>query len=90
MNTIKIYLAESGAVAQLQKDFPLYQFQFNNKLLNIYVPTSICVGPFIDENTSTGFACVVSMKAQNSNGIQKQTGAFACRYVKTLTQNGVE
>ena len=90
MNTIKIYLDSSGAVADLQKDFPLYQFQYNNKLLNIYVPTSICVGPFIDENTTTGFVCVVSMKNQNFNGIQKQTGAYACRFVKTLTQNGIE
>jgi len=41
MNTIKIYLAESGSVATLSKDFPLYQGQYQNKLLNVYVPTSI-------------------------------------------------
>lgn len=41
MNTIKIYLAESGRVADLQKDFPLYQGAFQNKLLNIFVPVSI-------------------------------------------------
>lgn len=90
MNTIKIYLDASGAVASLQKDFPLYQFQYNNKLVNIYVPTSICAGPFIDDNVTIGYVCTMSMKATDWNGISKQTGAYALRYLKTLTQNGVE
>lgn len=90
MNTIKIYLAESGALAQLQKDFPLYQYQFNNKLLNIFVPTSICAGNFVDENISEGYACQVKMDYMDSQNKQHRTGAFYCRYVKTLTQNGVE
>lgn len=46
MNTIKIYLAESGRVADLHKDFPLYQGQFQDKLLNVYVPTSILAPDF--------------------------------------------
>lgn len=46
MNTIKIYLAESGRVADLRKDFPLYKGQFNSKLLNVYVPTSILAPQF--------------------------------------------
>ena len=46
MNTIKIFLAESGRVADLHKDFPLYQGQFNDKLLNVYVPTSILAPQF--------------------------------------------
>lgn len=41
MNTVKIFLAESGRIADLRKDFPLYQGQFQDKLLNVYVPTSI-------------------------------------------------
>lgn len=41
MNTIKIYLTESGRVADLRKDFPLFKGQFQNKLLNVLVPTSI-------------------------------------------------
>lgn len=41
MNTIKIFLAESGRVADLQKNFPLYQKQYQSKLLNVFVPTSI-------------------------------------------------
>ena len=46
MNTIKIFLAESGRIADLHKDFPLYQGQYNDKLLNIYVPTSILAPQF--------------------------------------------
>lgn len=46
MNTIKIFLAESGRIADLRKDFPLYQKQFQNKLLNIFVPTSILAPQF--------------------------------------------
>lgn len=46
MNTIKIYLAESGRIADLHKDIPLYQGQFNDKLLNVYVPTSILAPHF--------------------------------------------
>ena len=93
MNTIKIYLAESGALAQLQKDFPLYQYQFNNKLLNIYVPKSICAGPFIDEEVSEGFACQIKMDYMDSQNKQHRTGAFYCRYVDKQTPiiiNGVE
>lgn len=41
MDTIRIYLETSGRIADLKKDFPLYQNSFQNKLLNIYVPTSI-------------------------------------------------
>ena len=46
MNTIKIILAESGRVADLRKDFPLYRGQFNDKLLNVLVPTSILAPDF--------------------------------------------
>ena len=46
MNTIKLYLAESGRIADLHKDFPLYQGQFQDKLLNVFVPTSILAPQF--------------------------------------------
>lgn len=46
MNTIRIYLADSGRIADLRKDFPLYKGQFNDKLLNVLVPTSILAPQF--------------------------------------------
>ena len=41
MQTIKIYLKESGSVAELVKDFNLYAESYQNKLIDVYVPTSI-------------------------------------------------
>lgn len=41
MNTIKIYLTSGGRIADLHKDFPLFQGQYQNKLLNVFVPTTI-------------------------------------------------
>ena len=90
MNTIKIYLAEDGSIATLSKDFDLYQYEYQNKLLNVYVPLSICAGPFIDNDISTGYSCQLKMTASNSKGVTKITGNFYMRYVKTLTYNSVE
>lgn len=49
MNTIRIYLAGNGSVFELKKDFILYQGQFQNKLLNVYVPTSILAPQFSEQ-----------------------------------------
>ena len=46
MNTIKVYLSTSGRVAALDKNFPLFCGQFQNVLLNIYVPTAILYPEF--------------------------------------------
>lgn len=59
MNTIKIYLSESLSVADLRKDFPLYQGQYQSKLLNIFVPKSLLsvdydVQHYIGKMTSVG------------------------------------
>lgn len=59
MNTIKIYLSESLSVADLRKDFPLYQGQYQSKLLNVFVPKSLLsanydVQHYIGKMTSVG------------------------------------
>ena len=41
MNEIRIYLATSGSVAELYKDFNLYTGSYQNVLMSIYVPTSL-------------------------------------------------
>ena len=46
MLTIKLFLAESGSVATIDKDFPLYQGQFQNILLNVFVPLSTLAPDF--------------------------------------------
>ena len=59
MNTIKIYLSESLSVADLRKDFPLYQGQYQSKLLNVFVPKNLLsvdydVQHYIGKMTSVG------------------------------------
>ena len=98
MNTIKIYLAESGRVADLKKDFPLYQYQFQNKLLNIYVPTSIMAPEFISQNaegtTLSEYVASTSVKIGMSytarDGSIKKSKNYYVRFLKTLTYQNVE
>lgn len=98
MNTIKIYLAESGRIADLRKDFPLYQGQFQSKLLNVYVPTSIMAPEFTssdsNNNTLKDYVASTSVKIGMTytarNGAIKTSKNYYMRYLKTLTQNGVE
>ena len=46
MNTIKLFLSTAGRTARCEKNFPLYCGQFQNVLLNIYVPTAILAPNF--------------------------------------------
>lgn len=81
MNTIKIYLQESGEIAELRKDFNIYQGQYQSKLLNVYVPTSI---------VATKCDVKIGIKHLDRSGIIKQSRNFAMRYVKDITYNGVD
>lgn len=98
MNTIKIYLAESGRIAELKKDFPLYQHQFQNKLLNVFVPTSIVAPSFTSQNnngvTLADYVASTSVKIGMSytarNGTIKVSKNYYMRYLKTLTYQNVE
>lgn len=98
MNTIKIFLAESGRVANLKKDFPLYQGQFQNKLLNIYVPTSILAPQFKVENedgtVTADYVASTSVKIGMTytarNGSIRVSKNYYMRYLKKLTVQNVE
>lgn len=98
MNTIKIFLAESGRVADLKKDFPLYQGQFQNKLLNIYVPTSIIAPSFTSQSASgvvladyvASTSVKIGMTYTARDGSIKVSKNYYMRYLKTLTIQGVE
>lgn len=81
MNTIKIYLQESGQVADLRKDFSLYQGQYQSKLVNVYVPTSV---------VATECAVKIGIKHLDRNGVIKQSRSFYMNKVKPVTHNGVE
>ena len=97
MNTIRIYLAGNGSVFELKKDFILYQGQFQNKLLNVYVPTSI-LAPQFSEQTSgqttsdyvSGTAVKIGMTYTETNGKVKVSKTYYMRYLKTLIYQNVE
>ena len=89
MNTIKIYLDTDGSVRDLQKDFDLYQYEYQNKLINVFVPTSI-LPTFADNDPNVGYSCQLKVSAVTSGGVTKLTSNFYMRFVKRLTTNGVE
>ena len=98
MNTIKIYLAESGRIADLRKDFPLYQGQFQNKLLNIFVPISIMAPNFTSQNSNgvilaeyvASTSVKIGMTYTARDGSIKVSKNYYMRFLKTLTYQGVE
>ena len=98
MNTIKIFLAESGRIADLKKDFPLYQGQFQNKLLNIFCPTSIIAPSFTSQSASgvvladyvASTSVKIGMTYTARDGSIKVSKNYYMRYLKTLTIQGVE
>lgn len=98
MNTIKIFLATSGRIADLRKDFPLYQGAYQNKLLNVFVPTSILSPEFrslsaqgqVTNEYVAGTAVKIGMTYTDRSGSIKESVSRYMRYLKTLTYNNVE
>lgn len=98
MLTIKVFLTSGGRIADLKKDFPLYQGQFQNKLLNVYVPTAILASDFVVQTTDgaavspyvAGTAVRIGMEATLSSGKKAISKTYYMRYLKTLTVSGVE
>ncbi len=98
MNTIKIYFDTDGSIKELRKDFQLYQGQFHDKLLNVYVPTSVLAPDFTVENeqgqTIADFVASTSVKVGMKyiarNGSIKKSKNYYLNYLKVMTQNGVE
>lgn len=80
MQTIKIYLKESGSVAELVKDFNLYAGSYQNKLLNVYVPTGILyTATGIDNGVKVGGLLTAP------NGNQVTTKSYYLNFVRSET-----
>ena len=102
MNTIEIYLTSVGeneeyeqdfSFAELIKDFPIYQYNYQNIVLNINIPTSIIPSGYeiAGQTTNTmGVAVKVDASSLARNGKIRQSKAFYLRYLKTWTKNNVE
>lgn len=96
MLTIKVYLKESGDVADMRKDFPVYQGQYQNILLNVFVPMSVLspnfqeiAGDAVISPYSSGTTVKVAMQTIARNGAFKMSNDYYLRFVKTLVKNGV-
>lgn len=99
MLTVKIYLEPSGRVKDFIKDFPIYQGQYNNILLNVFVPTSILAPNFtvlstannsVDSPFVSGTAVEIASRTIERNGKYKLSKTYYMRYVKTLVKEGTE
>lgn len=100
MLTIKLFLAESGSVATIDKDFPLYQGQFQNILLNVFVPLSTLAPDFalstgsgqydgINTPYVAGATVTVACQTVKRNGSIATSKAYNLRFVKNISKNGV-
>lgn len=96
MLTIKVYLKESGAVADMRKDFPVYQGQYQNVLLNVFVPMSVLApnfqeiaGNVVISPYTSGTTVKVAMQTIERNGAFKMSNDYYLRFVKTLVKDGV-
>ncbi len=99
MLTIKWYLAANGSTQVLDKNFPVYQGQYQNILLNIFVPTSLLAPNFTVyaneyQNVVTpyvaGTGVKVGMVVTNRDGSYIKSKDYFCRYIKTLVKDNVE
>lgn len=98
MLTIKVFLEDNGSSKELKKDFPLYQGAYQDKLLNIYVPTSILAPQFTSTSASgqvtaeyvAGTAVKIGMTYVDRDGSIHKSQSYYVRYLKTLTYQNVE
>lgn len=102
MNTIEIFLTSAGenenytqnfSFAELIKDFPVYQNNYQNIVLNINIPTSILPDGYQIAGVTTdtmGAAVKVSASSLARNGAIRQSKSFYLRYLKTWTKDNVE
>nr|DAW21214.1 MAG TPA: hypothetical protein [Caudoviricetes sp.] len=86
MNEIKIYLKMSGRIAELYKDFDLYEGCYRNSQMSVYVPKSL-----LYENEGGTFANLVKTGAilTAPNGTKLTTKSYYLDYVKTETVVGI-
>lgn len=102
MNTIEIYLTSVGenqdytqnfSFAELIKDFPIYQNNYQNIVLNINIPTSILPSGYEIAGVTTdtmGVAVKVDASSLARNGAIRQSKSFYLRYLKTWVKDNVE
>lgn len=83
MNTIKIKLSLSGRVAALDKNFPLFQGQFANTLLNVSVPTAMLAADFEIQHFIGNYS---SVKAITDASLQDDLDAFVLSHTSVYDE----
>ncbi len=91
MNTIKIYFGTDGQILTSKIDFSLYKGSYENKLVNMYVPKSICSPYFSDDDgIVTGTLVKIASTAIGRGGQVVQSSGYNLNYIKELQYNGVD
>lgn len=88
MNTIKIYLKDSGSIAELYKDFRLYAGSYQDKSIKIYVPKSMVYqsGELNTMLTTVKVGAILT----NEKGQKITTKSYAVVYIAEELVNGVD
>ena len=85
MNEIKIFLKTSGSLADMYKDFSLFEGSYHNASLSIYVPkVMLSAGEGETDAVKTGL--ILSAP----NGSRTTTDAYYADYVQDETINGTD
>lgn len=79
MNTIKIYLKESGTVAELEKNFAMYVGAYQNKLIDVYVPKEVL---YSNQNGSFNNTVKIGGLLTAPNGEQVTTDSYYMNYLR--------
>lgn len=87
-NIIKIYLKESGSIAELYKDFRLYAGQYQDKLLQVYVPKSM-IYESVELNTMLTNVKIGAILT-NEKGGKVTTKSYAMVYTADETVGDIE
>ena len=81
MNTINIFIKNSGSVAELQKDFALFAGSYQNKLIDVYVPTEIL---YSNEQGTFNNAVKIGAELTATNGETVTTNPYYLNFIKKV------
>lgn len=81
MNTINIFIKNSGSVAELKKDFALFAGSYQNKLIDVYVPTEIL---YSNQEGTFNNAVKIGAELTAPNGETITSNPYYLNYIKKV------
>lgn len=81
MNTINIFIKNSGSVAELKKDFALFAGSYQNKLIDVYVPTEIL---YSNQEGTFNNAVKIGAELIAPNGETITSNPYYLNYIKKV------